>query len=68
MKILNELTFRPPGRTGRTSSRSTTRSCLTTRLPTCPSRGSGTLSETEATNLRNYLLKGGFIIFDDFRS
>jgi hypothetical protein len=25
-------------------------------------------SESEATGLRNYLLKGGFIIFDDFRS
>ena len=30
--------------------------------------GFWTLSDTEALGLRTYLLKGGFIIFDDFRS
>ena len=30
--------------------------------------GFWTLSDTEATGLRTYLLKGGFIIFDDFRN
>jgi hypothetical protein len=29
--------------------------------------GYWTMSDAEALNLRNYLLKGGFIIFDDFR-
>ena len=42
-------------------------SCTTIRSRTCPSPGSGIPTRTRSTGLRNYLLKGGFIIFDDFR-
>ncbi len=55
------------GPTARTFWRSTIRNCSTIRSPTWRNRGSGRVTEKEATALRSYLLKGGFVIFDDFR-
>ena len=49
------------------SSTSARRSSSSIPSPTWPRPGFWTQTDEEAANLRAYLLKGGFIIFDDFR-
>jgi hypothetical protein len=67
MKILNELTLARPRMDG-----SNIHSLADPELHKYPiaylsEQGFWTMDDAEASGLRGYLLKGGFIIFDDFR-
>ena len=54
------------GWTAPTCSTSTTRRSSRTRSSTCGSRATGRSRPARRRDLREYLLKGGFVIFDDF--
>ena len=66
MKILEELTMIHPTRGAATSTPPTIPSCSTIRSPTCASPGSGIPPRARSKALRDYLLKGGFLVIDDF--
>lgn len=68
MMILNELTLLRPRTTG--SNVFSLDDELLTAFPLAymSEPGYWQASETEARGLRDYLLKGGFIVFDDFRA
>jgi hypothetical protein len=67
MKILRELTVSLPRTDGSNVFKLDDPELCDFPIAYVSEPGYWTMSDTEAKGLRNYLLKGGFIIFDDFR-
>jgi hypothetical protein len=67
MKILNELTSAAPHMDGSNVLTLDDPELFNYPIAYMSEPGAWTVSEEEAAGLRNYLLKGGFIIFDDFQ-
>jgi hypothetical protein len=67
MKILKELTVALPRTDGSNVFKFDDPELFDFPIAYVSEPGYWTMSEEEAKGLRNYLLKGGFVIFDDFR-
>jgi hypothetical protein len=67
MKILNELTTVAPHTDGSNIYSLDDPDLMNHPIAYMSEPGFWTMEDAEAKGLRNYLLKGGFIIFDDFR-
>jgi Domain of unknown function (DUF4159) len=67
MKILKELTVAEPRVDGSNVFKLDDPAIFDYPIAYMSEPGYWTMSDEEARNLRHYLLKGGFIIFDDFR-
>jgi hypothetical protein len=67
MKILKELTVAEPRSDGSNVFKTDDPELFDFPIAYVSEPGFWTMSESEAKGLRDYLLKGGFIIFDDFR-
>jgi hypothetical protein len=67
MKILKELTVAEPRVDGSNVFRTDDPAMFDYPIAYMSEPGYWTMSDAEAKGLREYLLKGGFIIFDDFR-
>ena len=66
MKVIKEITTIGPSWTGATSTTSTIRSSYQYPIAYLSEPGYWVMSDAEAKGLREYLLKGGFLIVDDF--